>query len=208
MSRVPDPRGQSQSRPSCVSPPTLPLFNVLCIISLEDRLCSPIKLDTPALTAGQHTRSLGRPPHRAEPPERLAVGWAPPRTSTRTKRPAACCRSQITRLKRGKIVPFDNIHNATAHDALIVDCCGATPETKSTAPPRIPTQASERPAIPVMSDPVYCIDRFVGSSAASDWHNRPPLFASAASSSSESAETTGQARMEKILAEILSSFSN
>ncbi|WDK10638.1 hypothetical protein CGRA01v4_01917 [Colletotrichum graminicola] len=75
-------------------------------------------------------------------------------------------------------------------------------EEKPTTPPLPPTRAAERPAIPVKSDPGYCIRRFVEPPKPSD---RPPLFAGVTPSPSPgSAEAIGQARMQGTLAGILS----
>ncbi|KAK1596557.1 uncharacterized protein LY79DRAFT_667156 [Colletotrichum navitas] len=75
---------------------------------------------------------------------------------------------------------------------------------KPTTPPLPPTGADERPAIPVKSDPGYCIRRFVGPPEPSD---RPPLFAGVTPSPLPgSAGAIGQARMEEILAGILPSL--
>ncbi|KAK1948673.1 hypothetical protein LY78DRAFT_698085 [Colletotrichum sublineola] len=76
---------------------------------------------------------------------------------------------------------------------------------KPTTPPLLPTEAAERPAIPVTSDPGYSIRRFVQPPNPSDRSARPPpLFASATPSQPpETAEAIGRARMEGILAGIL-----
>ncbi|KAF3805500.1 hypothetical protein GCG54_00002846 [Colletotrichum gloeosporioides] len=72
-------------------------------------------------------------------------------------------------------------------------------EEKSTTPPLTPTLPEERPAIPVRSDPGYCIGRFLGSQQ----HASPPLSQMATSpKTTDDAEKAGRVRMAGILAEI------